>query len=375
MGALLAFIPLVLYMTIPWVIDRFDPEPWWCLALALLWGALAACGFAAAINTAVLVGSVQRDERRRTRRSSRRASAHRWSRSSGRGSGSSASSSSSDASSTGSSTASSTPRSPRSASLRSRTSPTTRARSLTKHGSMLAGHVLHPRRARAVGAPALHVDDGARLRALARDDQAVAPLGRAASSATWAPCSCTLRCGTRRPEMSGMALVPHDAPVLAHVQPWRRSSASSFGSWHARGRIIRDNLKDEVLARVPLGSGARRSWPRPSWAFQLKAGMSHGSLGREFVGAASRLGLSKWHTARAMRGQKRTVSADWIAPLRAELGELRQRLTQQAGRPLVPGPGPIAWADAADARVRACEAGHVDDEDAWRRRRLEGRGR
>ena len=50
-GAVLAFIPLVLYMSIPRILDRFDPEPWWCLALALLWGAVAACGFAAAINT------------------------------------------------------------------------------------------------------------------------------------------------------------------------------------------------------------------------------------------------------------------------------------------------------------------------------------
>src|SRR6185437_5908467 len=49
-GALLAFPALFLYLWLPWVIDRFDPEPWWALALALAWGAVAACGFAAMIN-------------------------------------------------------------------------------------------------------------------------------------------------------------------------------------------------------------------------------------------------------------------------------------------------------------------------------------
>src|SRR6185437_10464547 len=52
-GALLAFPALLVYLWLPWVIDRFDPEPWWALALALAWGAIAACGFAAMINTGV----------------------------------------------------------------------------------------------------------------------------------------------------------------------------------------------------------------------------------------------------------------------------------------------------------------------------------
>ena len=32
LGALLAFPPLLVYLWVPWIIDRFDPEPWWCLA-------------------------------------------------------------------------------------------------------------------------------------------------------------------------------------------------------------------------------------------------------------------------------------------------------------------------------------------------------
>src|SRR5262249_16656352 len=50
-GAMLAFPMLVVYLWIPWIIDRFDPEPWWCLALVLLWGGVAAAGFSGLINT------------------------------------------------------------------------------------------------------------------------------------------------------------------------------------------------------------------------------------------------------------------------------------------------------------------------------------
>ena len=49
-GALLAFPALAVYLWLPWVIDRFDPEPWWCLVLALLWGGVAAIGFSSFIN-------------------------------------------------------------------------------------------------------------------------------------------------------------------------------------------------------------------------------------------------------------------------------------------------------------------------------------
>ncbi len=50
-AALFAVPACVVYMTVPWIVDRFDPEPWWALAMAFLWGALAAAGFAGLINT------------------------------------------------------------------------------------------------------------------------------------------------------------------------------------------------------------------------------------------------------------------------------------------------------------------------------------
>ena len=52
-GAVFAFIPLMFYLSIPAVLDRYDPEPWWCLAMAFLWGAVVATGFAGFINTVV----------------------------------------------------------------------------------------------------------------------------------------------------------------------------------------------------------------------------------------------------------------------------------------------------------------------------------
>jgi RsiW-degrading membrane proteinase PrsW (M82 family) len=52
-GALLAFPAGLVYLTVPRLLDRFDPEPWYALCGCLLWGALAAVGFSALINTAV----------------------------------------------------------------------------------------------------------------------------------------------------------------------------------------------------------------------------------------------------------------------------------------------------------------------------------
>ncbi|HVK66312.1 MAG TPA: PrsW family intramembrane metalloprotease, partial [Polyangium sp.] len=52
-GSLFAFLPLGFYLFVPMVLDRYDPEPWWCLAMAFLWGAVVATGFAGMINTGV----------------------------------------------------------------------------------------------------------------------------------------------------------------------------------------------------------------------------------------------------------------------------------------------------------------------------------
>ena len=53
-------------------------------------------------------------------------------------------------------------------------------------------------------------------------------------------------------------------------------------------------------------------------------GSPPGYLGhRETSPMFTQAALSKWHTARAMRGKKQTISADFIVPLRREIARLR----------------------------------------------------
>jgi protease PrsW len=101
-----------------------------------------------------------------------------------------------------------------------------------------------------------------------------------------------------------------------------------------KGRVIREHLRDEVamgnlsaeevdLICSPIG--------------RLKSTMSwRGKPGRDFINAGARLALSKWHTARAMRGRTRTLSADFIVPLRHELARLRAILAARAPRAYPP---------------------------------------
>lgn len=87
-----------------------------------------------------------------------------------------------------------------------------------------------------------------------------------------------------------------------------------------RGRIIRSHLVDEVA----LGHLTKAELDLVCSAFGgLVAWFRKGGKGTEFVRAVARLGLSKWHTARALRGQNRTFSMDFILPLRARIRELR----------------------------------------------------
>jgi RsiW-degrading membrane proteinase PrsW (M82 family) len=99
-----------------------------------------------------------------------------------------------------------------------------------------------------------------------------------------------------------------------------------------KGRIIRDHLKDEVLM------GNLTPWELAlitSPVGRIKATFSYGgSAGRRFVDAAARLALSKWHTGRATQGRKLTVSADMIFPLRQELFRLRNEVSRALGRPV-----------------------------------------
>jgi len=105
-----------------------------------------------------------------------------------------------------------------------------------------------------------------------------------------------------------------------------------------KGRIIREHLQDEVLL------GNLTPWELDmvcsAWAHWRATFSFGGSLGRKFVHAAARLGLSKWHAGRAARGHSQTVSADFVVPLRQELHQLRNQISQKLGRAL---PQPQPW--------------------------------
>lgn len=95
-----------------------------------------------------------------------------------------------------------------------------------------------------------------------------------------------------------------------------------FGLVLRRGRIIREHLVDEVA----LGHLSAAELNLVSSAFGgFLAYLRKGSAGTEFVRTVARLALSKWHAGRAMRGNTHTVSREFIVPLRRKIQELRAK--------------------------------------------------
>lgn len=90
-----------------------------------------------------------------------------------------------------------------------------------------------------------------------------------------------------------------------------------------RGKIIRQFLQDEVH----IGTLSPDELRLIGSAFGLyRARSRYGPLGADFVRAGARLALSKWHSVRAMKSAKHTVSAAFVAPLRQRLAELRAQI-------------------------------------------------
>lgn len=109
-----------------------------------------------------------------------------------------------------------------------------------------------------------------------------------------------------------------------------------------KGKIIKDHLRDEVLM------GNLTPWELElvtSPIARIRATFSYGgAAGRRFVAAASRLALSKWHTARAAQGRQLTVSCGMILPLRQELHGLRTAVSVALRRPVLQ---PRPWSPPA----------------------------
>ena len=94
-----------------------------------------------------------------------------------------------------------------------------------------------------------------------------------------------------------------------------------------------DKPVDPDFFEVALGNLAQWEVELVCKAFGVfEARMKWGRKGAEFVRAAARLALSKWHAGRAYRQQMHTVSMDFIVPLRQKLRELRAEIHRGPSR-------------------------------------------
>jgi protease PrsW len=327
MGAVFAFPPLVVYITVPKILDRFDPEPWWCLAMAFLWGALVATGFAGMINTFVAVLFTETYGKHTGELVSAAVSA------------------------------------PVSEELfkgmavlgffyflrrefdgivdgiiygifcglgfAAVENVSYYARAALQGENVLAGTFV----LRGVFTPWLHplftsmtgIGFGLSRESSNRYVRALAPIGGLAVGmmlhAMW----------NFLPTALGEQM---GAMFIVWLFVWLLFVAAFFAIIIAlvvrKGRTIRDHLKDEVL----LGSISQQDLDLVTSPFgRLTCTFSwRGAAGRNFIQAASKLALSKWHTARAMKGQKRTISADFIAPLRQQMRQYRAEMWARAPR-------------------------------------------
>lgn len=122
------------------------------------------------------------------------------------------------------------------------------------------------------------------------------------------------------------------SPLLAMTLPlWALFVLSFFGLILAlvvrRSRIIGHFLEDEIH----MGNLSRADVRRVCHPFGLfQARLEQGAAGVDFLRAAARLALSKWHFARAAKAKELTLSADFIVPLRQQLAAYRQQAATRA---------------------------------------------
>jgi RsiW-degrading membrane proteinase PrsW (M82 family) len=317
LGAAIAFPAMVVYLTFPRLLDRYDPEPLWALLLCLFWGALAACGFAGFINTAI--GAV-------------------FSGIAGQDVGEAISVVISapvceeffkgimvvgvfyflrdqfDGVVDGIIYATFT-----AIGFAATENVIYYANAMQEGGVDALGITVLLRGFLAPWGHPLYTSMTGIGLGLARESEnkyvrVLAPfIGYGAAvflHATW----------------NGTALVGGGVAFLCMLPLWLLFVAAFvvlvLVLVRRRGNIIRQHLLDEVA----LKNISQAELDLVCSAFGgLTAFFKRGRKGSDFVRAIARLGLSKWHTGRAMRGKNQTVSMDFILPLRARIKDLRSQ--------------------------------------------------
>jgi RsiW-degrading membrane proteinase PrsW (M82 family) len=320
-GAVFAFVPLCVYLSVPAVLDRYDPEPWWCLAMAFLWGAVVATGFSGFINTFVhvAVASIA-----------------------GKDAGNFV------------------------ATVISAPLCEEFFKGLAVFGTFfflrrefdgVVDGIIYATFAALGFAAVENISYYARAE---MQGQVLGTFFLRGILAPWGHPLYTSMTGigfgisreATNPAVRWLAPIGgYFVGVTLHaiwnfvptvfgnafwflIPLWLLFVLAFFGIVIAlvirKGRTIRKYLKDEVL----LGNLSQEEVDLiTSPVGRLMCTFSwRGATGREFIGAGARLALSKWHTARAMKGQKRTISADFIVPLRQELQRLRGELMAKMPR-------------------------------------------
>jgi RsiW-degrading membrane proteinase PrsW (M82 family) len=330
LGALFALPMLVVYLWVPWIVDRYDPEPWWALLMALAWGGIAACGFAALINTMVdVMGEAMF----------------------GKGAGEVLSACIS--------------------------APIVEEGSkafavffmyyfMRRQFDGVVDGVIYATFA-ALGFAAceniLYYGNAAKTEILQHKEGLfvgtflvrgiLGPWGHPLytsmtglgfgiareTNKTWLKWCAPLGgyCFAMFLHSTWNTAATISGDLVALMLPlWFLFVLGFFGLVIylviRKGRIIRDHLKDEVLmGNMTMFELGLVTSPVGRWRATFGWG---GSAGRKFIDAAARLALSKWHTGRATQGRKLTVSADMIFPLRQELMKLRAEVSRSMGRPV-----------------------------------------
>jgi protease PrsW len=319
-GALLAFPAGLVYLTVPRMLDRYDPEPWYALCGCLVWGALAAVGFSALINTVVarFAGTLG---------------------------------------------------GPSAAALAGAVVSAPIVEEFWK-GLAVLGVFLFLRREfdgvidgimyatfTAIGFAT--IENVTYYASAANSGEGVleATFLMRGILSPWCHPVFTSMTGiglglareTTRPRMRWLApLLGYAAavglhafwngvatlqgfvgtPLLAITLPlWALFVVSFFGFVLVlvvrRSRIIRHFLEDEIH----IGNLSRADVQRVCHPLGLfRARLEQGAVGVEFLRTAARLALSKWHFTRASRAKQETLSADFIVPLRQQLARYRSQL-------------------------------------------------